>query len=117
MQDWLPPFIDGSLRERYLLLFGAAGAFGLMTGLVGAWIGAYFGGRRGARRAILNMEPKATALADAQFTELRQAVETIALEVERISEGQRFTARVLMERVPPSAPVTHRREGGAITPH
>ncbi len=117
MQDLFPPLLNGTLREHYLLLFGAAGTFALMTGLLGAWIGAYFGGRGGARKAIARMEPYPSALAEAQLVDLRQTVETIALEVERISEGQRFTARVLMERVPPPASLVPRREGGSITPH
>jgi len=32
------------------------------------------------------------------MTRLEQAVESIALEVERISEGQRFTTKLLAER-------------------
>jgi hypothetical protein len=34
----------------------------------------------------------------AQLTQLNQAVDAIALEVERISEGQRFTTRLLSEQ-------------------
>ena len=118
MQDLFPPMIDGTLREHYLLLFGAAGAFGLLTGLFGAWIGAYFGGRRGARREIARSTTRSTAAMEVQLAELRHAVETVALEMERISEGQRFTARMLVERVPASPVATHgRREAGSITPH
>ena len=36
----------------------------------------------------------------AQLNQLTQAVDAIALEVERISEGQRFTTRLLTEREP-----------------
>jgi len=35
---------------------------------------------------------------DERMTRLEQAVESIALEVERISEGQRFTTRLLADR-------------------
>ena len=35
---------------------------------------------------------------DARFTRLEQAVESIAIEVERISESQRFAAKLLAER-------------------
>jgi hypothetical protein len=56
---------------------------------------------------------------DERMTRLEQAVESIALEVERISEGQRFTTKLLTERaqpdpmraVAPSEPIRHR------TPH
>lgn len=42
----------------------------------------------------------------AQIQRLEQAVDSIAIEVERISEGQRFTTRLLAERqsAPGAAP-------------
>jgi hypothetical protein len=54
-----------------------------------------------------------------RMTRLEQAVESIALEVERISEGQRFTTKLLAERAQadpmraaaPQEPIRHR------TPH
>ena len=56
---------------------------------------------------------------DERMTRLEQAVESIALEVERISEGQRFTTKLLADRAQaellrgaaPSDPSRHR------TPH
>jgi hypothetical protein len=47
---------------------------------------------------------------------LTQAVDAIALEVERLSEGQRFTARLLSER--PAMSVTPKQDSPArvITP-
>jgi hypothetical protein len=56
---------------------------------------------------------------DERMTRLEQAVEAIALEVERISEGQRFTTKLLADRaqaeqlrgVPSAEPVRH------TTPH
>jgi hypothetical protein len=33
---------------------------------------------------------------------MEQAIDAIAIEVERMSESQRFTAKVLAERLPPS---------------
>jgi hypothetical protein len=44
--------------------------------------------------------------------QLQQAVDAIALEVERLSEGQRFTTRLLSEQareVAPSPPVVRER--------
>jgi len=49
--------------------------------------------RRGAAPQIPNE-------VSAQLNQLTQAVDAIALEVERISEGQRFTTRLLTEREP-----------------
>ena len=56
---------------------------------------------------------------DERMTRLEQAVESIALEIERISEGQRFTTKLLADRaqadpmraVSPSEPIRH------TTPH
>ncbi|HEY0997558.1 MAG TPA: hypothetical protein VGD77_16320, partial [Gemmatimonadaceae bacterium] len=38
------------------------------------------------------------ALIEQRLTRIEQAVDSIAVEVERISEGQRFTTRLLSER-------------------
>jgi hypothetical protein len=46
-------------------------------------------------RARSNERPR---LEDDRLRHLEQAVDAIALEVERISEAQRFTAKVLAER-------------------
>jgi hypothetical protein len=35
---------------------------------------------------------------DARLTRIEQAVEAISIEVERVSEGQRFTTKLLSER-------------------
>jgi hypothetical protein len=51
--------------------------------------------RRMDRRAVSTQIPNAVS---AQLTQLNQAVDAIALEVERISEGQRFTTRLLSEQ-------------------
>ena len=41
----------------------------------------------------------------ARLERMEQAIDSIAVEVERISEGQRFTTKLLSERTaPPSAP-------------
>ena len=112
------PFFHGTPREYYLLLFGAAGAIALTCGFVGAWIGAFIGARRAARRTVLEVvRAQAPAeVSEARLTRLMDAVDAIALEVERISEAQRFSARLLAERHAPPPPVSH-REPGAITPH
>ena len=38
------------------------------------------------------------AMADARLERIEQAVDAIAIEIERISEGQRFTTKLLNER-------------------
>jgi hypothetical protein len=41
---------------------------------------------------------------DSRFTRLEEAVDSIALEVERIAEAQRFTAKLMSERLPNRLP-------------
>jgi hypothetical protein len=48
---------------------------------------------------------------------MEQAIESIALEVERIGEAQRFTTKLLVERQPDAMARIPRREPGTITPH
>ena len=51
---------------------------------------------------------------------MEQAIESIALEVERIGEAQRFTTKLLADRQPDAAArlsVLPRKEPGTITPH
>lgn len=51
-------------------------------------------------------KPKQLRVADAhgaQLEQLQQSVDAIAVEVERIAEAQRFSARLLAERAEPAA--------------
>lgn len=50
------------------------------------------------RRQAGVVDPAASSLADARLSRLEQAVDAIAVEVERISEGQRFTTKLLSEQ-------------------
>src|SRR5687767_12570922 len=59
---------------------------------------------------------------DARLTRMEEAIESVAVEMERVAEGQRFTARLLSERASPaseaqpsrSAPLNDHRH---TTPH
>jgi hypothetical protein len=55
------------------------------------------------------------ALSEARLARIEQAVEAIALEVERISEGQRFTTKLLSEQSRP-APKPIQRQLSTNTP-
>jgi hypothetical protein len=44
-----------------------------------------------------------------RLTRMEQAIESVAVEVERISEGQRFTTKLLSERAPEALPVNAQR--------
>jgi hypothetical protein len=64
--------------------------------------------------------PRALPVAsDDRLQRLEQAVDAIAVEVERISEGQRFTVKLLADRQSPHAAELARRGGAgrANTPH
>ena len=109
-----PPLINGTLREHYLMLFGAAGSVAMAAGFVGAWVGARFAARAAMRQAE---EARRTALQPEQIRELSNNVEAIGLEVERIAEAQRFVAKVLVERRDALPPMPGHRPAGEITPH
>ncbi len=79
-----------------------------------------------ARRIWVRSRPRGASFdfdASPRLQRMEQAIESIAIEVERIGEAQRFTTKLLSER--PSEPAvgripsaqTARREPGTITPH
>jgi len=53
------------------------------------------------RMAGLTGSRQGTAITDARFERMEQAVEAIAIEMERVSEGQRFVTKLLSEHAPP----------------
>jgi hypothetical protein len=52
-----------------------------------------------------------------RLSRIENSFEATAIEVERISEAQRFTAKVLAERSVPAAPAIVDRQRGSTTPH
>ena len=113
----LPHILNGTLREHYLLLFGIAGGIAAVVGFVSAWFGAQFGARRAALNAAQEALKSGGLGVDRTLTALVQAVDAMALEVERLSEGQRFTARLLSERTPMTAPPKLEQQARVVTPH
>jgi hypothetical protein len=91
------------------------GGFVLMIPIVLAFARRIWrGGKRGASSFDFESSPR--------FQRMEQAIESIAIEVERIGEAQRFTTKVLTEREPvasqlPSSAAPARRAPGTITPH
>ena len=72
-------------------LFGALASLAFTVNAIArAWVA------RGRDEARL-MNETAARLPDARLDRLEQAVDAIALEVERISETQRFTTKLLSE--------------------
>ena len=116
MLDFLPMHWMGTMREHYVLLFSAAGSIALVAGFVGSWIGGYVGARRAVRSAQLNV-PVSSDASRVQLAQLAQMVEAVAIEVERVAEGQRFTTRLLTDRVPMTPSDVRPRGPGVTTPH
>jgi hypothetical protein len=116
MLELFPVVWNGTLREHYLLLFSVAGSIALTAGFLGAWLGARFANRRMVQllRETLPTNQQ-QAMTNAQLDELSGALDAVALEVERLAEGQRFTAKLLADNAPSRHVST--RVPGAVTPH
>jgi hypothetical protein len=69
-----------------------------------------------ARR--LESKPTTAIPADvaARLERMEQAIDSIAVEVERISEGQRFTTKLLAERVPAPPTTAATALGSSVPP-
>ena len=119
----------GTLRERDAMILAASGGMALFVGMVGAWFGAHFGARRAVRRAFRDRIEIPSIVTEVRYDELARSIDAIALEVERISEAQRFVAKLLAERANTltvaavnaptvsTAAAIPRREPGVTTPH
>ena len=62
-------------------------------------VGALVGIGVAARVRLLRAERGGTRIDEDRLRHLEQSVDAIAIEIERISEGQRFTTKLLAERV------------------
>ena len=88
---------------------GAFGAIAVCVKSIADAVVRYAEGRR-------NQAPEKELVSDARMARLEVAVESIAVEVERISEGQRFTTRLLNNQL--HQPVARLdRPGKVDTPH
>jgi hypothetical protein len=115
---YLQNVIFGTLRDHYIMLFGAAGSVALAAGFIGAWIGSHLSARRSARQVARELT---TELSGApQLQQITQALDVLAVEVERLSEGHRFVARLMAEsaeRERRAALPRLDRKSEHITPH
>jgi hypothetical protein len=108
-----PPLAERSLEmdmQRERMIGGAS--FFLLLPLVLAWARRLW--HRGGPRPSVDIEQSP------RLQRMEQAIESIALEVERIGEAQRFTTKLLADRQPEAAArigVVPRREPGTVTPH
>ena len=106
-----PPFADPVLGPEQITMISIGGMVLLLPLVLvlarRLWV-------RGPRRELLDLENSP------RLQRIEQAVESIAVEVERIGEAQRFTTKLLAERQPDAAArigAVPRREPGTITPH
>lgn len=67
---------------------------------------------RAFARRVEQGPPKMSSDVLARLERMEQAIDSIAVEVERISEGQRFTTKLLAQRAEPSDPITPSRDPG-----
>lgn len=79
------------LVEMMGIIFGAVTVMSLGTPLAKAW----------ARRFERRHEVQQHAQIEQRLAAIEQAIETVAVEVERISEGQRFTTKLLADKAQP----------------
>jgi hypothetical protein len=120
----------GQFRDRDAMILLAAGGIALFVGFVSAWLGAHFGARRAVKRAFRERIEIPSIVTEVRYDELARSIDAIALEVERISEAQRFAAKLLVERTAPTvatpagnaptvatAAAIPRIEHGVTTPH
>src|ERR1700694_5992725 len=90
-----PSFLEGATMIPEVLVFAQVAAIIVfLTGSLAA-IGVVttHAIRRATRQELPSMQQ-----ADARLEQLQQSVDSIALEVERIAEAQRFSAKLLAER-------------------
>jgi hypothetical protein len=76
----------------YIALIGLLAGIGI---LAGAFAGAYFFGKSRAQSNTLKAGGDPELLA--RIARIEQIVEATSIEIERISEGQRFTTKLLAE--------------------
>ena len=75
-----------------LMAIGVCGSIAVCVKAIADAVVRYAEGRR-------NHQPAGESVSDARLARLEVAVESIAVEVERISEGQRFTTRLLNDQL------------------
>ena len=86
---------DISKLAQLFVMVGAFAAFVVVLGIVAR---AGFAWTRPRPRPL--PAPGAPTIDDARFARLEDAVDSIAIEVERVAEAQRFTAKLMSERIP-----------------
>jgi hypothetical protein len=73
--------------------------------------------RHKEKMATLNSDAGRGFDVEARLDRIEQAVEAIAIEMERVGEGQRFVTKLLAERPTPLSDAQSLQRGRVITPH
>lgn len=82
--------------DRYEFLLAMSGM--VMTGGVTTALIFTVGRIIAQRKAPPTLPPGSVAQLDERLSRMEQAIEAMAVEMERVSEGQRFTTKLLAER-------------------
>jgi hypothetical protein len=99
------------LAEEALVFAGTVVGMGCLTGIVTSWLKWRTPKRIESPEIVRRLDEISERLG-----RLDNAMDTVAVEVERISEAQRFTSKLLAER--PSTPaLPERSRTGSTTPH
>jgi hypothetical protein len=81
--------------EGQFAFLGVSAVFGITALMLKIWLG-----HVEKMKALANEKPD-RSVSDARFERLEQAVESIAIEIERVSEGQRFVTKLMSEKAQP----------------
>ena len=103
--------MEKAILEDVFTFVGIIVAMGCFTGILVTWMKS----RRGKLLPSPELMRRLDEIAD-RVNRIETAVDATAIEVERISEGQRFTTRLLADRAGAPALVDH-SAGGSTNRH
>jgi hypothetical protein len=101
--------VDRQLLDDIFLFISIIVGMGCLTGVIITFL------KRRGRALPSDLTGRLDDIAN-RLNRLDTSIDTIAVEVERISEAQRFTAKVLADRSGGSA-LSERSRPGPVTPH
>ena len=102
---------DAEVLTVIFIFVGTIVSIGCLTGIVTTWI------KYRAKRVVsADLTARLGEISD-RMAKLDNAVDAMAVEVERISEGQRFVTKVLAERGTAPALPDGARAGGSAPRH
>lgn len=104
--------MNPNIFEDILVFAGIVTAMGCTTGIIITMLKS----RQHKQLPRGDLQHRLDEVAE-RLNRIETAVDSTALEVERIAEGQRFTTRLLSERSGSSTLADKPRAGGSTTPH